>query len=211
MDQNEGSLYVVICVKANCRVMFACDPFGKKNKNCWERQSQEWGLRTSIWQNKKGPWAWDISYQEIKSPHGLWGLSLRKGISFLISGLVGAFLLCLSMWQWPPSIPQLSVFQAPQGWSWDHSSPLLMVVERRRISKIHCPCLPGWERGLASPEGPGHTNEADLSFYVSKALFHRVLDCVAVFSLVTPISRYNGQECLKFSPGVGAWCFAPSG
>ena len=50
-----------------------------------------------------------------------------------------------------------------------------------------------------------------LSFYVSKALFHRVLDCVAVFSLVTPISIYNGQECLKFSPGIGVWCFAPLG
>lgn len=92
---------------------------------------------------------------------------VRESLS-LISGLVGAFLLCLSMWQWPPSIPQLSVFQAPQEWSWDHSSPLLMVVERRRISKIHCPCLPGWERGLASPEGPGHTNEADLSLFLCK-------------------------------------------
>lgn len=56
--------------------------------------------------------------------------------------------------------------------------------------------LPG---GPTSIEGPMSTTGAELTLsllYVSKALFHSTFDCV-VFSSVTLISRWSGQECLE--------------
>ena len=55
------------------------------------------------------------------------------------------------------------------------------------------PCVDHWERSPGN-EGPTPTTEADPALsllYVSKALFHPVLDCI-VSSLTTQIPRGNG-------------------
>ncbi|TEA23191.1 hypothetical protein DBR06_SOUSAS26610015, partial [Sousa chinensis] len=59
------------------------------------------------------------------------------------------------------------------------------------------PCIGHLERS-AGHGGPTTTTEADIALslcYVSKVLFHPVLDCV-VTCLVTLIPRCNGQKCL---------------
>lgn len=60
-------------------------------------------------------------------------------------------------------------------------------------------CVSWWE-GPTDHGGQTSTTEADLILsllYVSKALFHPVLDCV-VFCLATLIPRRSGQKCLDF-------------
>lgn len=59
-------------------------------------------------------------------------------------------------------------------------------------------CCIGCQEGLAGCDGPMATSEADLTLPLYVTLFPPVFDCV-VLSLVTPIPRRSGQECLDFS------------
>lgn len=121
--------------------MFTHDPFGDSNENCWGRQSQACSLWTPIWLNEKWALCLEHFLTKRETAHiACAGLITSWGNLLPYLRLSGcSFALLKHVCPWPSSAPQLSVFQTPQGCSWDHSSLLLMVVERRGVSKVNCP------------------------------------------------------------------------
>lgn len=101
-----------------------------KLENCWGRQFVSFwacNLLTPAWPHKSGLGPEYFLTERYEAPQPVWGISPCFEVSFPFLGLMCASLFCLRVCiTWPSGMPQLSVFQTPQGRNWD---PLLSGEE----------------------------------------------------------------------------------
>lgn len=116
------------------------------------------------------------------------------GVSFPISGSMYTPLFCLNVCR---VVPLLFLFLEGEG-------RVSYLKHKKGCVHVNCPALAAWRDFLGSGfghGGPTSITEADLALhllYVSKAVFHPVLDCTG-FPLVTLTLGCSGQKSLDFS------------
>ena len=145
-------------------------------------------LSTPSWSHKNEPWARNTSLP--RSSHSLcWTYHLV--CEYLSLFHTQPVRICLSVIWRMANLTAISIsFKKGMG---------SFVLWHKRVACRPRACVSCWE-GPAGCGGPMPTIRADLALSllcVRIAFFHPVLDCV-VFSFVTPIPRYSGQNSLDF-------------
>ena len=162
-------------------------------RSCQERRREVFCLLegTPPQPRRNGPLAWNTSLPE--SSLLVLDLYPCMGISFPVSYSKCMSLFCLSVCViWYLVNPVTLSIHCREG-----LGPFILQHKSSGLYEGLWCCI-GCQEGLAGCDGPTATSEADLTLPLYVTLFPPVFDCV-VLSLVTPIPRRSGQECLDFS------------
>ena len=112
-----------------------------------------------------------LSYQEVKCLHSLCTLCGNLSLSFMLN--VYSFVLLKQMHQWSSGMPPAISYSMGEG-----EGSFYLAPEGVPVGQLPSICFQEGPTGL---QGPTPTIEVDLALsllYVSKALFHPVLDYV---------------------------------